>query len=139
MDPSQITRLIDSLEVVANVLQKIGPGGVVLLVLAGPALVVIAIMFIEFLRGRMINSMVEMLRAENRTTLAAYQRDTQKLLRELGGNQSATDQYYRDNVELVKQYNRHADGLVDVITSNTRALEQLGTIIRTRIGIGGCE
>lgn len=139
MDPSQITRLIDSLEVVANVLQKIGPGGVVLLVLAGPALVIVAILFIEFLRGRVVGAMVEAMRAENRKVLASYQKDTQTLLRELGGNQAQTDQYYRDNVELVRQYNRHADGLVDVITSNTRALEQLGTIIKTRIGIGGCE
>jgi hypothetical protein len=131
-DLETIMRLITALETVAGVLQRIGPGGVVMLTLAGPAVVLLAVLGIDYLRGRQIARINEEMRAENRKTLEAYRRDTQSVLRELGGNQAQVIQFYRDNVELVKRYESLAGDLVAVVTCNTRALERLSVIIEAR-------
>jgi hypothetical protein len=43
----------------------------------------------------------------------------------LGKEHSETAQYYRDNVELVKSYERVADDLSDLVATNVQVLERL--------------
>lgn len=135
-DPEQIMQLISALTTVADVLGRIGPGGVIVLLVGGPAVVLLAVLVIDFLRGRQMLSMVETMRAENRKVMDGYRRETQMLLRELGGNQAQTDQYYRDNIVLVQQYERLASDLVAVVTCNTKASERLCVMIEAQ---GGCH
>ena len=132
MNPADIASTIEALTGIAHVLEKLGMSGLITLALSGPALVLVAILIIEYHRNRQSQNMVEMMRAETRAMLETYRADTQSILRELGANQDQTDQYYRDNVVLVQQYERMAKGLQDVVVSNTRAVERLITMVEER-------
>ncbi len=158
MDAEQVIKLLTALEAIAGVVQRLGPSGLILVVLSGPALVLMTVLGLEYMRSRAtaaqvetmradqmqvtetmrgdLGRIVEAMRAESRGMLEAYRSDTQAILRELGADQAQTDQYYRDNVELVRQYERLAKDLVAVVTCNTKALERLSVIIETR---GGCK
>ena len=64
--------------------------------------------------------------------LEAYRGDTQNILREVGDKHEEVAQFYRKNVELVKNYERMTDALQTLVVNNTRAMEHLTTIIETR-------
>lgn len=132
MNPAEVAKAVDALTEIANVLDRLGIPGLVFLVLSGPALVLVAILAIEYHRSRKAQDMVETMRTETRAMLETYRADTQNILRELGANQDQTDQYYRDNVVLVQQYERVAKGLQDVVVGNTRAMERLITMLEER-------
>ena len=132
MTSAEIATTLEALSGIAQVLERLGIPGLVGLALSGPALVLIAVLVIEFCRSRKMHELVESMRAESKKTLEAYRTDTQSILRELGANQSQTDRYYRDNVELVKGYELVAVNLQDVVVSNTRAMERLITILEER-------
>lgn len=133
MNNVDVGRLLDALTEIATLCERLGLSGLVSLALAGPALVLCAIMLVEYHRGRKVQEMVETARAECRSMLETYRADTQQVLRELGAGINQTERFYRDNVELVKQYERIAKGLQDVVVSNTRATERLVTMIETQI------
>ncbi|SBV99107.1 conserved hypothetical protein [uncultured delta proteobacterium] len=147
MNGIEITQALEILTGIVQVLDKLGIGGLVLLVLSGPALVVLAVLVIEYHRSvkqRAENAaMLAAMREENARSrdnaaaqLEAYRADTQQLVRDLGANQRATDQYYKDNVELAKNYKRLAEGLQDVVVGNTRALERLIVMLEGRNSAG---
>ena len=147
MNGIEITQALEILTSIVQVLDRLGIGGLVLLVLSGPALVVLAVLFIEYHRSvkqRAENAaMLAAMREENvrardsaASQLEAYRADTQQLVRDLGANQRATDQYYKDNVELAKNYKRLAEGLQDVVVGNTRALERLIVMLEGRNSVG---
>lgn len=139
MSSVQLSQLVDSLTEIAVILEHLGIPGLIALALAGPALVLVAVLAIEYLRSRKMQDMAELLRVENalareqaHTFMEQYRADMAGAIKELGANQSETAQFYKDNVELVKGFNRMADGYQDVVVSNTRATERLITILETR-------
>ncbi|MCC8194341.1 MAG: hypothetical protein LIP28_06825 [Deltaproteobacteria bacterium] len=148
MSGLEVTQVLEIMAGVVQVLDRLGVGGLILLVLSGPALVVLAVLFIEYHRSvkqRGENAtMLAAMREENARSrdgaaaqLEAYRADTQQLVRDLGANQRATDQYYKDNVELAKNYRRLAEVLQDVVVGNTRALERLIVMLEGRNSVGG--
>ena len=54
------------------------------------------------------------------------------MLHEIGKEHAEVVNFYNDNVELVRGYNRMADAMQTLVVNNTRALERLVTIIETR-------
>ncbi len=132
MDMEQIMRLVTALETVAGVLQQLGPGGIILVVLSGPAVVLLAVLGIDYLRGHQVAKMVEDMRSESRKTLDRYRQDTQDLLRELGENHAQVIRFYENNVELVKGYDRLSKDHMALIAGATKALERLTAIIEFR-------
>ncbi|MDL2207616.1 hypothetical protein LJB82_02720 [Desulfovibrio sp. OttesenSCG-928-M16] len=139
MNSIQLTQLADALTEIALVLERLGIPGLAALVLTGPAVVLCAVLAIDYLRGKRMQDMVELLRAENALAreqaswlMETYREDMSRSIQDLGSNQDQTDQYYRDNVELVKGFNRMAGRYQDIVVSNTRATERLITILETR-------
>lgn len=165
MNPAEIVQSLEALTGIAQIIDRLGIPGLVLLALSGPAIVVLAILFLEYHRSikqRAENAeLLAAMREENERAresaagqleayrtdtqsvlralgekhekqLEAYRTDTQRLLHDLGENQRATDQYYKDNVELVKRYESIAKGFQDVVVSNTRAVERLNTLLEDR-------
>ena len=121
---------------IAGVLQQLGVPGLVALVLAAPAAVLITVLVLNHLQDRKTAAMLEVYRqdmaklaetarTEALTQLEVYRADTQSILRSLGKEHSETAQYYKDNVELVKSYERMAKDLSDLVASNVRLLERL--------------
>lgn len=143
MSGIEVAQALEILTGILQMLDKLGIGGLILLVLSGPALVVLAVLFIEYHRSvRQRGENAELLAAMREESarsrdgaamqLEAYRADTQQLVRDLGANQRATDQYYKDNVELAKNYKRLAEGLQSVVVGNTRALERLIVMLEGR-------
>lgn len=134
MTGADMAHLAESLAKIAYVLNGLGIPGLAALAFAGPASVLCVILAIDYHRNRKMQEAVEAMRAETRVVLESYRADTQRLAREFTAGIARTEKFYRDNVELVKQCSRMAEGYQDVIVSNTRAVEQLVTYIKA-IGI----
>jgi hypothetical protein len=132
MNAAEIAQTLEVLGTLATVVDGLGIPGIVLLMLAGPLLMLCALYLLEYKRNKSTNAMITDIRADFQTALETYRADTQKISRELGTNQSRTDRYYRDNVELVKQYERIAKNLQDVVVSNTMAVTRLNTMLEDR-------
>ena len=74
----------------------------------------------------------ERFRENVNVVLEAYRADTSSMLHEIGKEHAEVVNFYNDNVELVRGYNRMADAMQTLVVNNTRALERLVTIIETR-------
>ena len=136
MNPADLTTLVQAVATIAGVLQQLGVPGLVALVLAAPAAVLITVLVLNHLQDRKTAAMLEVYRqdmakmaetarAEAATQLEIYRADTQAIVRELGRDHAETAQYYKDNVELVKSYERMAKDLSDLVAGNVRLLERL--------------
>lgn len=144
MPVDQIPQLIEALSAIAGILERLGVPGLLGLLLAGPVAVIIALMLINHASAKNLAAMHEQARRDTQAmvdqmrdgmtiTLEAYRVDTQNIVRELGRNQQATDQYYKDNVELVKNHQRMANNLSDLIVSNTTVLQRLAGLIESNM------
>jgi hypothetical protein len=136
MNPADLANLVQALSTIAGVLQQLGVPGLVALVLAAPAAVLITVLVLNHLQERKTATMLEVYRqdmtrlveesrGEALKQLEVYRADTQNILRILGKEHSETAQYYKDNVELVKNYERIADDLSDLVSTNVQVLERL--------------
>ncbi len=136
MNPADLANLVQALSTIAGVLQQLGVPGLVALVLAAPAAVLITVLVLNHLQERKTATMLEVYRqdmtklveesrVEAMKQLEVYRADTQSILRTLGKEHSETAQFYRDNVELVKNYERIADDLSDLVSTNVQVLERL--------------
>jgi len=132
MSPVEISEALDILGSFAKVVDGLGIPGIVALMLAGPLLMLCALYIIEYRRNQSTTAMVNSIRVDFQQSLEAYRADTCATVKELGANQSRTDQYYRDNVELVKGYQMVTRNLQDVVVTNTRATERLITMLEER-------
>ncbi len=154
VNAAEIAEMVEALTAIAQVLDRLGIPGVISLIIGGPLITLFAILTIEYQRGRKMHELIENIRsearradqtyrsemralaetsrAESRTLMETYRSDMSRITRELGQNQTQTDHYYRDSVELVRQYERVAKGMQDVIIANTRAMERLITMLETR-------
>ena len=128
MDTVQLEALVTAAQNIAAVLTSLGVPGLLTLVLSGPALVIIAMLFFEHLRTRRVDEIIHAHREETTRILAAYREDSLKMIKELGENQGVTDQYYRNNVELVRNYERLAGDLSEVITNCIGALQRMAVL-----------
>lgn len=132
MNAVEIAQTLEVLGAFAKIVDGLGIPGIVILMLAGPLLMLCALYILEYRRNKSTNEVIAGIRADFQSALEIYRADTQKISRELGSNQSRTDRYYRDNVELVKQYEMIAKGLQDVVVSNTAAITRLNTMLEDR-------
>jgi len=132
----EITNLLRVLGIIAGILQQLGVPGLVLLLLGGPAAVLITVLVLNYLSARKQERVLEVYRKDmaevvaaaqkaSTTQLEIYRADTQAIVKELGENQKQTAQFYKDNVELVKAYERVADDLSDLVSTNVQVLERL--------------
>ncbi len=125
MSPAEINQVLRVLGIIAGILQQLGVPGLVLLMLAGPAAVLIAVLILNHLSQRKQESVLNLYRVDMAKQLETYRADTLAIVRELGEHQRQTAQFYKDNVELVKAYERVAKDLSDLVASNVQVLERL--------------
>ena len=143
MNPEQINALISAAQSISAVLQQLGVPGLLCLALAGPACVIVAMLWFD--HGRAVRQehqlavyredMEKQQKAFRETVervLEIYRADTQNILRDVAGQHAEVVAYYRDNVKLVREDESVASALQSIIVNNTRAVERLITIIETR-------
>lgn len=144
MPMEQIPQLVEALSAIAGILERLGVPGLLGLLLAGPVAVIIALMLINHASAKNLAAMHEQARRDTQamvdqmrdgmtSTLETYRSDTLDIVKELGKNQMATAQFYKDNVELVKNYQRIANDLSDLIVSNVSVLQRLAGLIENNM------
>lgn len=132
MTPSELEALVQPVQAIAAVLTQLGVPGLLGLALAGPALIILAMLYFEHLRAARQEHAQAAYRDAVEKVLETYRSDTLNMLREVAKEHSEAVRFYNDNVELVQDYERMAEALQTIIVNNTRALERLVTIIETR-------
>jgi hypothetical protein len=125
MTPENISQMLAALTEIANVLDKLGVPGLIVLLLAGPAAVLVTILILDHLRGKRMENLNEQYRTSMQAANEQYRAETQNILRDYGVKHAEAVQFYRDNAELVRQYSRLADNLQDVVVNNTRVMERV--------------
>ena len=130
--PGELEALVQPVQAIAAVLTQLGVPGLLGLALAGPALIILAMLYFEHLRATRQEQAQAAYRDAVEKVLETYRSDTLNMLREVAKEHSEAVRFYNDNVELVQDYERMAEALQTIIVNNTRALERLVTIIETR-------
>lgn len=127
--------LIGALETLAAFFEKMGIPGLLMLVMLGPAMIIVALFALDYLRQRHACQDAEERRKESEAYRAQlikmqsqHQMDMQKFARDMSAKHTEVTQFYKDNVELVKTTQRLATDMRDIITNNTRALEHLTSV-----------
>ena len=132
MNPTELEALIQPVQAIAAVLTQLGVPGLLGLALAGPALIILAMLYFEHLRATRQEQAQAAYRDAVEKVLETYRSDTLNMVREVAKEHSEAVRFYNDNVELAQDYERMAEALQTIIVNNTRALERLVTIIETR-------
>ncbi|MFW5490417.1 MAG: hypothetical protein ACNI3A_18670 [Desulfovibrio sp.] len=125
MDPATLTKITAALTAIAKIVEALGPGGVIALALAGPVVVVVAVLILAHLNNKRMARSFDEYRIDADRRFEAYRDQTSETLESYGAVQRETAQYYRDNVELVRSVESLARGFQDVVVTNTRTLERL--------------
>lgn len=144
MPVEQLPQLIDALSAFAGILERLGVPGVFIILFGVILIPVASLIVINHANTKSLTEMheqarrdtqaiVQQLRSDVSNALETYRSDTLDIVKELGKNQMATSQFYRDNVELVKNYQRIANDLSDLIVSNVSVLQRLAGLIENNM------
>ena len=144
MPVEQIPQLVEALASIAGILERLGVPGLFSLLFLIAVMPVVTLMVLNHINTKNLVSMheqarkdtqtvVQQLRGDMSNALETYRSDTLDIVKELGKNQMATAQFYKDNVELVKNYQRIANDLSDLIVSNVSVLQRLAGLIENNM------
>lgn len=136
MNPHEIQTLISAVQSIATVLSGLGVPGLIALALSAPALVLVTMLVLDYLRAVRTEKMIHAFRNDTGKLLETYRTDTASIVRDLGREHDEAVEFYRSNIDLVRAYNRMADSFQSIVVNNTRAMERLVTIVEER-RIGG--
>lgn len=125
MDPAVIKQVVTALSIIAQLVDALGVGGIVSLALAGPVLIVLAVLVLSHLNNTRVARLMESYRTDADRRFEEHRRQTDMVLERYGEALRETAQYYNDNVELVRSFSKMANGFQDLVVSNTRTLERL--------------
>lgn len=110
----------------------LGVPGVICIILALPTVAIVTAFIAAFVLNNRHAKRME-------TMLETYRQDTQRILDDFGVKHGEVVIFYQKNVDLVKNYERIAEGIVEIargmqaiIVNNTRAVEHLSTVIESR-------
>lgn len=153
MDPATITQIVTALSIIAKIVDALGVGGIIGLALAGPVIVVIAVLLLSHLNNRRLSTVVDAYRKDADTRFEQYRKQSEGSLREIRNDSSKrfnefrtlmtttvdkygealgeTRQFYKDNVELVRSWERLAQDFAEIISLNTRTQQKLVDKIET--------
>lgn len=99
---------------VAHILEALGPWGLVLVVLGTNLAVPCVVLVLWFFNSRRVDRLLQTYREDVQKTLGAYRASVDEIA-----------QYYKDNVELVKSWERLADDITGIVSLNTRTMQRL--------------
>ena len=124
--------MTDALQTVLPLLESLvalGVPGVLLLVAAIPAVVIIVVCFLDHRHGKRVEALLEAYRTDTQKILRESKADTEESVQKMAAKHAEMAEFYRKNVTLVKNYERMTDSLQQLVVNNTRAMEHLITII----------
>lgn len=110
----------------------LGLPGIILMLAAIPALVIVVVFVLDHRHGKRIGMVLEAYREDTQESLRVISEKFDVSLREMNMKHDEVAEYYRKNVTLVKNYEKMTDALQTLVVNNTRAVEHLSTIVETR-------
>ena len=110
----------------------LGLPGIILMLAAIPALVIVVVFVLDHRHGKRIGMVLEAYREDTQESLRVISEKFDVSLREMNMKHDEVAEYYRKNVTLVKNYEKMTDALQTLVVNNTRAAEHLSTIVETR-------
>lgn len=132
----RVPEAIGALESLAAFFETMGVPGLVMLLMIGPAMIIVALFALDYMRQRHAKQDAEERRKEAeeyRSQLHELQEQHRSemglILSDLGRKHAEVAQFYKDNVELVKTTQRLAIDMRDIIVNNTRAMEHLASAV----------
>ena len=132
MNPADLKAVFDAAIPLITGLASIGLPGLVVMVLAAPALVVVAVLIMSHVATARMERAQERWQESMNALLEAYRRDTQQIQREMAEKHAEVVSYYHKNVELVKNYERSSEVTQTLIVNNTRVMERLVVVVEAR-------
>lgn len=144
MDAATMTQIVTALTVIAKIVDSLGAGGIIALALAGPVIVVLAVMVLSWLNSEKLAKIIESYRndadqrfetyrATSDQRFEEYRGDMNKVLTRYGEALMRTTDYYENNVDLVKGYERMAKDFAGVVSLNAATMQRLVDRIETII------
>lgn len=128
--------VIGALGTLAAFFEKMGIPGLLMLIMIGPAMIIIALVALDYMRQRHAQQdteerrkEAEAYRAQLQKMQSQHQSDMQRFMLDMNAKHAEVTQFYKDNVELVKTTQRLATDMRDIITNNTRAMEHLASAV----------
>lgn len=132
MNPADLKAVFDAATPIITGLASIGLPGMVAMVLAAPALVIVVMLIMSHVATARMERAQERWQENMNVLLEAYRRDTQQIQREMAEKHAEVVSYYHKNVELVKNYERSTEALQTIIVNNTRVMERLIIVVEAR-------
>lgn len=132
MNPADIQTLVAAAQTIAAVLSGLGVPGLIGLGLAGPVVVLVAVLVLDAVRATRMEKMHQEFRRDMREALEAYRTDVMRLESNSSAKHAEVARFYENNVTLVKNYEIMAEALSTLVANNTRVTERLVTIVEAR-------
>ena len=110
----------------------LGLPGIILMLAAIPALVIVVVFVLDHRHGKRIGMVLEAYREDTQESLRVISEKFDVSLREMNMKHDEVAEYYRKNVTLVKNYEKMNDILQTLVVNNTRVMERLTVVIETR-------
>lgn len=152
MDAASAATVVTAMEALAKIVNSLGVGGVLALLLLWPVLFTAAVLAIMVWANLKLSRLLDTYRSDMASQVIAYREDmgtqiavfradmaqqteahrvrVDAILREYGRSQEEVSQYYKNNVELLKTTQGLADDLQDVVLLNTRTCEAMSEKIK---------
>ena len=131
MTPAEMTALMKVLQSFATILGDMGLPGLIAILLLGPALVLVLILYMNHLATvRMEKGQAEF-RKSTAELLEAYRQDTHEIMQIIGTKNDSTIRLHENAIAQIKSTEQHNVILHTLVVNNTTAMEQLKSIIKT--------
>jgi hypothetical protein len=114
MDPATAEAALKTGAALITVINALGPWGLLALVLGTNLAVPLVVLVFWFVNAKRQDKLVE-----------GYRADMNHALKEYGAALGTVSKYYEDNVELVRDFQKIADGFQSVVVLNTQAMQRL--------------
>lgn len=136
LDPGTLAQVVTALSIIAKIFDSLGPGGIALLGLAGPVIVVLAVLLLSHFNNRRLTVVVDAYRRDADERFETYRQQSDERFDSFRAMMDATvdkygmalgevSQFYKDNVELVRGYQRIAEDFANIISLNTRTQQKM--------------
>lgn len=155
MDPAILTQVVTALTIIARIVDSLGVGGVIALALAGPVIVVLAVIIISYLNGLKLARIIEAYRADADARFEAYRTDSEgrfeayrsdserrfeayrtqadAALKQYGNALGETREFYNNNVLLVQGFERMCKDFGGIVSLNATTMQKLADKIDTAL------
>ena len=130
MDAASVGSVVTAMEALAKIVNSLGVGGVLALLLVWPVLFTTAVLGIMIWVNVKLSGLLDTYRTDMAKQIEEHRVRVDGILQKHGEGLNTVTQYYNNNVELLKITQKMADDLQDVVLMNAKNCEAMSEKIR---------